>query len=688
MSTPESFETNSEDDYVGETDDDDDNGSPGPSSRLSGLNRPKIGSGSMRYKRQKTSGKSHKAKGTNKGRNFGKLAQLMSMPLDVFFEITSRLEPLDILQLSRVSKHFRTTFASQSSRHNWVAARRNISSMPDCPNDLSEPQYASLMFEHNCQACGKSRAQKTDYSLRVRFCGPCFKENVKKGSTIMRPFRNVPENVLTLVPRSFLKSSDLFHYSGLPGTFEAKTNHKGNHFYVPEVEMVIERWRELQYDTKALDLFKNRQMAIASEIMSHAKDLDEWVLTHKHEKYVEDTERAENRESSIKEKLIELGYDASDFPSTYEHRWYSIMNQPRELTPRIWKAIRPKLEALIAEEKENRAKRARDHRLVTRKAEVRPFWASFIADIRTSQAREVMPTFFGACELPTIAAMLLDNDAHTIITEERFLAQKEAILADIIEYQIKIKRELVKCFPSQGTASTDKQNTTAGIENEEMDLSILDRATTLFRCSDSWYCKTLLPYPDIFEHHHVKDSTPFSPAALLRLQPGANVESTAVLLLNALGLPEDTSVTALDDVRLICNCGHPDFRKPMDFGTLIHHFMDEDEWYKMMVAQRTETRPDLVLHNDHDLSASNSCVALLRPDDLLSHGQCNEKEDETTSGGSSESFVAKYCVKCWQLCLRHVVLKSQADLTYHMKGKHLKEACEDDAVLYSELRSF
>jgi len=26
------------------------------------------------------------------------------------------------------------------------------------------------------QACGKSRAQKTDYSLRVRFCGPCFKE--------------------------------------------------------------------------------------------------------------------------------------------------------------------------------------------------------------------------------------------------------------------------------------------------------------------------------------------------------------------------------------------------------------------------------------------------------------------------------------------------------------------------------
>lgn len=32
--------------------------------------------------------------------------------------------------------------------------------------------------------------------------------------------------------------------------------------------MVIDRWRELQFDTTALDLFKDRQMAIASEIMS------------------------------------------------------------------------------------------------------------------------------------------------------------------------------------------------------------------------------------------------------------------------------------------------------------------------------------------------------------------------------------------------------------------------------------
>lgn len=65
-------------------------------------------------------------------------------------QITEQLEPLDILQLSRVSKHFRSTFASKHSRHIWIAARRNIS-MPECPPDLTELQYTSLMFEQTCQ---------------------------------------------------------------------------------------------------------------------------------------------------------------------------------------------------------------------------------------------------------------------------------------------------------------------------------------------------------------------------------------------------------------------------------------------------------------------------------------------------------------------------------------------------------
>lgn len=117
----------------------------------------------------------------------------------LFWQIAGRLEPLDILNLSRVAKSFRLTFASQRSRHIWIAVRRNIApEMPECPHDLTEAQYASLMFENHCQvgailqcdsdrissvlirnnnhkACGTSQGTKTDFSLRVRFCEPCLK---------------------------------------------------------------------------------------------------------------------------------------------------------------------------------------------------------------------------------------------------------------------------------------------------------------------------------------------------------------------------------------------------------------------------------------------------------------------------------------------------------------------------------
>jgi hypothetical protein len=54
--------------------------------RLSGFKKPKVGSG-PRYMRNKMTSKSKKGKGSGKGRHFGKLAQLLNMPLDVFFEV-------------------------------------------------------------------------------------------------------------------------------------------------------------------------------------------------------------------------------------------------------------------------------------------------------------------------------------------------------------------------------------------------------------------------------------------------------------------------------------------------------------------------------------------------------------------------------------------------------------------------
>jgi len=167
------------------------------------------------------------------------------------------------------------------------------------------------------------------------------------------------------------------------------------------------------------------------------------------------------------------------FPPERNHQWSSLVVQPRELTPRIWKVIRPKLEVLIAEEKARRLETAKEDRLIAREDEFELFWAYFLANVPSVLRKNLMPTFYDACELATVVDMLANDDAHTTITKERFLARKEAIVADVAEYQIRIKRELVKLFVSQPTNGTGIQDVTSRSEDEEVDFSILDRAAAL-----------------------------------------------------------------------------------------------------------------------------------------------------------------------------------------------------------------
>lgn len=77
----------------------------------------------------------------------------ISDPTSLLFEITSKLEPLHVLHLSRVSRQFMNVLANPNARHVWVAARRNIPDLPDCPTDMTEMQYASLLFERTCYVC-------------------------------------------------------------------------------------------------------------------------------------------------------------------------------------------------------------------------------------------------------------------------------------------------------------------------------------------------------------------------------------------------------------------------------------------------------------------------------------------------------------------------------------------------------
>jgi hypothetical protein len=233
----------------------------------------------------------------------------------------------------------------------------------------------------------------------------------------------------------------------------------------------------------------------------------------------------------------------------------------------VWKIIQPKLEALIEEERARKLEVARKDRLTVRAGEFKPFWETLVLEITDAQENIIIPTFTDAQALPAVAELLAEGDAHEIVTEERFLARKDAILAAIPGYQIQIKRELVKICPPFTIPTQDQSS------KEEPDFSILNRASTLFRCPGVWTCKVLLPYPDIFFHEHVRNvlGTFVSYHTLVRLRPNTKIWPMAIQLLKTLGLAEDAPASALTDLkgRFICHCGHPDYQKPMDFGALV-----------------------------------------------------------------------------------------------------------------------
>ncbi|KAF8186716.1 hypothetical protein BJ912DRAFT_852021 [Pholiota molesta] len=130
----------------------------------------------------------------------GRLSGLLALPLDIFFEITSHLHPLDLLRLSRASRHFARMFLRTDNRHAWLAARRTVKGLPDCPSDLSEARYAHLLFESICSGCGKI-GRRLLFNLRVRFCASCYKANVET-YMIGDEEEEYMETVLRVVPHN------------------------------------------------------------------------------------------------------------------------------------------------------------------------------------------------------------------------------------------------------------------------------------------------------------------------------------------------------------------------------------------------------------------------------------------------------------------------------------------------------
>ncbi|KAF8815120.1 hypothetical protein BYT27DRAFT_6826129 [Phlegmacium glaucopus] len=81
-------------------------------------------------------------------RSLGNLKGFVDLPINIVFETAMYLGPKDLLQLSQLSKQFKSIFASRSALFVWCTAFHNLNI--ECLADINELQFASLLYDECC----------------------------------------------------------------------------------------------------------------------------------------------------------------------------------------------------------------------------------------------------------------------------------------------------------------------------------------------------------------------------------------------------------------------------------------------------------------------------------------------------------------------------------------------------------
>ncbi|PPR05980.1 hypothetical protein CVT24_004644 [Panaeolus cyanescens] len=197
----------------------------------------------------------------------GALERINTTPIDVVHEIFSHLHPKDLLTLSRTTKALRKTLLTREARWVWKSALGLLyyRGLPGCPDDLTEIQYVSLLFDSHCQFCLVSPASEISYLYRIRCCGDCMKREFISGVELER---QIPEEIIFHDPQTLF----LHHIPRAVEHFPENSPLR-SHFYAPIVKKMLLELDEVlkTNDDEVLKKWCSEKRELASIRNQHAE---------------------------------------------------------------------------------------------------------------------------------------------------------------------------------------------------------------------------------------------------------------------------------------------------------------------------------------------------------------------------------------------------------------------------------
>ncbi|EFI28459.1 hypothetical protein CC1G_13992 [Coprinopsis cinerea okayama7 len=202
-------------------------------------------------------------------------------------QVFGHLDVEGLVSLLRVSWSFRNTLLDREfSREIWVKALEEVvPTVPPCPEDLTEPAYAMLLFGYECQFCPTRSARGTRLLMtwRMRACFKCLEGmfSTKEEPAHEQWHEIVPFWSRTRTDKSVLDDDDGDYYDEWDKDGENNTRrrypHTGGRLEWCHTELLRARQEEFEnVPDGEKEAWKERKRAEYAIREEHAQKVDEF----------------------------------------------------------------------------------------------------------------------------------------------------------------------------------------------------------------------------------------------------------------------------------------------------------------------------------------------------------------------------------------------------------------------------
>ncbi|RXW15570.1 hypothetical protein EST38_g10284 [Candolleomyces aberdarensis] len=446
---------------------------------------------------------------------------LIDLPLDILCEIFKFLPPLDLLQLARTAKSFRKFLMNRASKSIWTDVLSTVEDLPPCPDDLSEPQYAYLIFSNNCHVrmdSGKvpgstlanpacpikdclrplSELLKDDEALllyleaRIQLCRACslkhfqrWKELPEKVTLSLVEFVPATTNRLT---KNEVQGSNKYHRKYRePQQLEDKRTR----FHVNTALALHAEYKEIK-GTQTKNAWMENQRKLWATKEEHVSACEGYFNKIEKRAQIRDGEIRVRRMEQVREKLVGLGW-AEELNLSWGQLPYDVYawcySLPAKLlTDEEWELAKDQMVSAMERSREARLKvdirKRLNHRIDTW---VKPAYTSFFFSQSPST---IIPTLHEVCLTEAFRTPLctlpLDRDLSADLFESA-IAQLPGFAEEWRHHRTEQVLTLVR--KSSTYKAVPANDITAG--------TVLPLASTVFHCDN---CNRKLMYPSVLTH--------------------------------------------------------------------------------------------------------------------------------------------------------------------------------------------